>query len=480
MKLGLIHRLKFVPGIAALAVSPAFAAETPPASEEKSASDVKPIIKRESQLGTGVVKSVVDIRDLFEDASQNPDVQMPGAGELRHATTLLDEISRNRVPRVIDGMRQAIDPGQARTGLNAGSKESEAIIDDYSKILATVRNTLAPGEAERIIDSAIELQKEANEAGTEAREKNEGLEGKPREKLSEEEKAGLRSILNKQKAATTALTKVLEHFNKDPNTADPNLKGAADVLKESGLESKSNEAQQHISDNKLRTAGRKGDEIISALQTAKKAIGQEHGKSELESKLAGLNSLKEKQKGLMTDTSKLDPNGSDRAGETAQGQGEVSKELGEMGKNDPELGKAAAHSRSATDDVAAGNPKGAIEKQQRVLDTLDDVIQKTKNDLAMKAGDENSKNSKQSASQNKPQQPKPKGTGVQKQTEVAQNALGSFEYGKAGALTEGWDVALLPKDRVDVEQAVAEKMPAKYALQIKLYYVNLQQAGAGN
>ena len=79
---------------------------------------------------------------------------MPGAGELSHATTLLDEISRNRVPRVIDGMRQAIDPGQARTGLNAGSKESEAIIDDYSKILATVRNTLAPGEAERIIEQA--------------------------------------------------------------------------------------------------------------------------------------------------------------------------------------------------------------------------------------------------------------------------------------------------------------------------------------
>lgn len=432
--------------------------------------EVKPIINRQNQIGSGVTKSVGEIRDLIDDASQNPDVEMPGKEQLNDAPPVLDDISRNHVPKVIDGIRKAHEPGGAKTGLLEGSDESDAILSDFTKLLSAVKSSLAPAETERIIETAIQKQKEATEKAKEAREKNETLEGKPREKLTEDEKATLRGLLNKQKEATTALTNVLQHLNENPGMIDPNAL--------TGVENKSKETHTDISENKLRTAERKGDEIVSVLEGARDALNPKSGKSELESKLAGLNGIKEKQEGVQHDTKTLDPKNSDRVGETAQVQGEISKALGELGKNDPELGKAAEQSRHAADDIASGKHGDASKTQQGILDTLNEAISKTQGELAAQKPGENSKNSRQSKAQNKPQQ---KGKGVEEQTQVVQNAMGSFEYGTPGAgHAEGWNVALQAKDRADVEQAVAEKMPAKYALQIKLYYVNLQGAKAGN
>ena len=53
----------------------------------------------------------------------------------------------------------------------------------------------------------------------------------------------------------------------------------------------------------------------------------------------------------------------------------------------------------------------------------------------------------------------------------------AYDASKAAA-ANGWDVALPPKDRADVEQAMKNKMPPKYATQIKLHYENLQGAKA--
>ena len=57
--------------------------------------------------------------------------------------------------------------------------------------------------------------------------------------------------------------------------------------------------------------------------------------------------------------------------------------------------------------------------------------------------------------------------------------VGQFQYGKLADMQNSvWNVMLPPKDRVEVEQALKGKMPAKYAKQIKLYYQNLAGAKA--
>jgi hypothetical protein len=57
--------------------------------------------------------------------------------------------------------------------------------------------------------------------------------------------------------------------------------------------------------------------------------------------------------------------------------------------------------------------------------------------------------------------------------------VGQFQYGKLADMQHSvWNVTLPPKDRVEVEQALKGKIPAKYAKQIKLYYQNLAGAKA--
>jgi len=50
--------------------APSFAAD----DADKRAPEVTQIINRQLQVGSGVSKSVGEIRDLIEDANQNPDV----------------------------------------------------------------------------------------------------------------------------------------------------------------------------------------------------------------------------------------------------------------------------------------------------------------------------------------------------------------------------------------------------------------------
>jgi hypothetical protein len=52
---------------------------------------------------------------------------------------------------------------------------------------------------------------------------------------------------------------------------------------------------------------------------------------------------------------------------------------------------------------------------------------------------------------------------------------GAFEYGRmsSGEKEAQWNVALPPRERAEVEQAIKEKMPARYRRQITLYYQNL-------
>jgi hypothetical protein len=461
------HCKVVVMSLAAGAVSTLFAADNAPA--DKPVPEVKPLINRQNQVGSSVMKSIGEIRDLMDDAAQNPDVELPGKQQLNDAPPVLEDISRNHVPKVIHGIWRARDDAQA--GLREGDVEMDAIIVDFDRLLTVMHSSLAPVEMARIIDTAIEKQKQAIEKGKEALEKHPGLEGKPRENLTPPEKSTLQGVLEKQREATTALQKVLQQLNPD----DPSHSTARTELEKSGVEGKSKETHNDIPANKLPTAMRKGDEIIGALEHAKRSMNPNGEKTDLETKLTGLKELKEKQTGLMEETSKLNPKDGEGSAETAEGQGKISRELGKMGKDDPELHGATEQSRGAADDIASGKPGDASKKQRNVIDTLNRAIKNTENQIA--AGKAESKNSPQSTAQNKPQ---PNKKGVEQQTQIAANALGSFEYQSAGAHGEGWSVALQPKDRADVEQAVAEQMPTKYANQIKLYYMSLQDSRAGN
>ena len=400
-----------VMGLAVGIGSTIFAADNAPA--DKPVPEVKPLINRQNQIGSSVMKSVGDIQALMEDAAQNPDVELPGRQQLNDAPPVLEDIWRNHVPKVIHGFWNAHENAQA--GFREGGTETDAIIGDFDKLLTVMRSGLAPAEMQRIIDEAIQKQNEANEQGKHALEQH-GLEGKPRENLNDKEKSALRGVLDKQRAATTALQRVLDHLNPE----DPSQNSARTDLQNSGVESKSKETHNDIADNKLPTAIRKGDEIIGILSRVKSSLDPKSG-SDLETKLTGLKDLRDRQHGLMDDTSKLDPKNGDAAGDAAEGQGKISSELGKMGKDDPELNGAAKKSKGAADDIASGKPGDASGKQKDIIDTLNRAIQNTENEIAS-GKTEDPKNSQA----NVPNKPQPNKKGVEKQTQIAANALGSI------------------------------------------------------
>jgi len=456
------------------AVATLFAADG--TMEDKPVPEVKEIVNQENQFQNNVQKSSDEIRDLIEDAIQN---NISGAlNHLNGVTGVLDEIASKKAPKVIDSIRRAANPEDAKTGLRDAFKGADSIVSDLVKFLTAVKHDIAPAQIERMLANAINKQKSAIDKARDARTKNRNLEGKPREKLSEEENFTLKEAADKQKEATDELTKAIQDLQEQAGnlaqTDKPEsdtIKKALDMLEKDGAQKKSVESQNDVARNSLRTAERKDNDILKSMEAAENQLSQKSDNAaRLEIILADLNETKEQQEKAKSETEKLDLKSMDAVAEAAKDQGDVSKALGDLKKNSPELSRAEDESKQAADAITSDAPKDANKDQSAVLDALNKEIKA----MEMLAAQTDSKNAPIAKANAKPK------SSTDEQRAIAQTGIGKFEYGNADtAQAIGWNVALSPKDRTDIEQALIEKMPAKYAKQIKLYYINLQNAKTG-
>ena len=416
---------------------------------------------------------------------------LPGKERVRIASNKLDQIAQKDVAAILDALRRARRDGAiAKDGLREAVSGQEQVIRQLAEILHQVQRDVTPSAAQRMIAQAIKKQQEALDTVKDTRLTKPTLEGKTRKQLNEEEKKALAEAAEKQKDATEELQKAVAELkaqaeqlkNMDAAAAE-HLKKALEKVAAEEAEQKSGEAQKDVAENRLRSAEQKQEDVIAALKDAEKQLSRKNENAAvIEEKLEGLKDARQKQEQAHGETKNLDTKNDTAVAQAAQDQGQVSKALGALKSNDPALALAEQKSQQAADAIAQDKPQDAVQNQEQVLNALNDAIKKTESQLASADNRERKAEPLPAQTGKKPKTPGNNAPPPPKsKSEEQQAGVGSFQYGLLNDVSmDGWNVALPPRERAEVEQAIRGRMPTKYARQIKLYYMSLAGAKGEN
>jgi hypothetical protein len=440
------------------------------ADEKDPTRNIKPMENNQKKIRDGVKSTTDTIKELLGDIDQNIGLELDSKGNLKDGSEKLDGACETLLPEILEQLGRARnDQTRTRENLRGALNGQDEFVKLLESIAKNMKKDLAPVIGKEALSRAIELQQKALEKARETRQKEPNLEGKPQDKLTEGEKKALTEAKEKQKDAAEEIEKALKDLKQLAEQPDKDAaKGAREAietLKKAEAPRNAHEAKDDVGENKLRTAERKQEEVLKALTEANTELGAKNDKiGQLEKKLGDLNAAKGMQERAKEETENLDPKDDKGLAEAAKHQGEVSKALEGMG--DKNLENAANESGKAQDDIAQDKPKDATKSQERVLGALNDAIKNTEKELA--------------DMQNQPQPQTPK---QQQDSKVkGKVAVNNMQYGKLNGQdeSEGWVVALPPKERAEVEQASKVKMPRKYEGSVNLYYKNLAGAKAEN
>ena len=264
----------------------------------------------------------------------------------------LDDIGAKKVHDVVEALHRARkEQAQTKDGLQDAMKGQDGIIKELADLLKLLKREVAPAMGQRLLAQAIKKQEEALAKLKETRVTKDNLEGKPKSALNEEDKKALGETNEKQKEATEELSKAVKELKdqaqdlkKNGPQAAANIQKAMDKLESAEAPKKSNEAQTDITDNKLRAAEQKEQDVLAALKEADKLLGRNTDRTaQLEDHLQKLKETNEKQEQALNETKNLDPKNDKALAETVKDQGEVSKAL-----ERPEERRPRARTRGAT------------------------------------------------------------------------------------------------------------------------------------
>lgn len=169
---------------------------------------------------------------------------------------------------------------------------------------------------------------------------------------------------------------------------------------------------------------------------------------------------------------------------------QAGKPSGEQpGQPSGELGSAHGKSEKAKHEIASGKPGAAEGHQKEVLHEIETAIARTKQEIAGAKAGKGGKPGKGEPGQPGSTEPgqgqgeDPKGEGQEKQvantptpeSKEHQAGVGAFVYGKQrGEVRDAtWNVSLQAKERADIAQTEAQKLPMRYRKQIENYYKSL-------
>jgi hypothetical protein len=232
--------------------------------------NVKPVQSSQEKLGNQLLKTSDGMRDVLEEVLQNL-VELQSREPVKQAAGKLDDIASKRVRDVVDSLvRAGKEQTAAKGGLQDAMKGQDVVIKELADLLKLLKREMAPAMSQRLLAQAIKKQQEALNKTKETRVAKENLEGKPKSNLTEEDKKALAEANEKQKEATDELDKAMKELKEqaqelkksDPAAAD-NMQKATDKLESAEAPKKSNEAQTDITDNKLRSAEQKEQDVLA-------------------------------------------------------------------------------------------------------------------------------------------------------------------------------------------------------------------------
>ncbi len=427
-------------------------ADTPKPENPQNA--IRPIERQQRHVGDTIRKSSDDLSDLIEDLHQSslPDMD---PSELNGANAKLDEIIQTHMPLVMRALiRARTQTADANADLRVSLKSSDDILKILQALTAAMKRDLQPTLTARALTNAITKVAEAQDKTRDTSLLHENLDSKPADTLTPEERAALRDAIDKQKDAAAEVKKTLAELTHQAETLAPTDKPAADAIRstladlnKADVQRNADGAHDDAADKKLHSAEKKNDDVLTALRNAEKHLAKSSDPvSDLEKHAAALNNAKGLQEKVMDDTRGLKPDDDKGIAGAMKDQGEVARALNDMKADNPALTDAANASKQAQENLGGDKPQSALKDQQRVLDAINSEIKSVASKIAQQ-----SKNA-----------PKKEGP------------MGQFAYDAVKTIASAdWTVALPAKDRGDVEQAVKNKMPPKYARQIMLYYENL-------
>ncbi|HLX63165.1 MAG TPA: hypothetical protein VKX17_17980, partial [Planctomycetota bacterium] len=261
------------------------AAEEPvkDAPKENPLKAVKPIENTQVKVGEGLHRTSDQIRDLEDEIQQNI-LKVDNESEIKNATVKLDHVSTKMVGDVMDALVAARKGDTPKEGIKTAINGEDEVIKELNLLLKRMKGQLNPENTHKLLDAAIKKQEEALAKTKETRIRKE-LEGKPKAQLNEEDKKALTETNDKQKEATDELEKAVNELKQEaqatakdnPQQAE-NMKKAEDKLEQAGAKEKSNEAQNDIGENKLRSAEQKENDVLAALREADKQLAQANDK----------------------------------------------------------------------------------------------------------------------------------------------------------------------------------------------------------
>jgi hypothetical protein len=462
----------------------AFAAEQPPANKPVS---VKPIEGKQDKLNEQIGKTAGSMKELLEDLEQNFELKMDGCEYIDGANQQLDGMSKKLLPQIMESLRRGRFEVAALDDARAGQTR---VVRELQEMLRNLQREVAPAQAQSALQSAMDAQTEAHNIAVQTRAEMKGLEGKPENKLTPEEKSRLAVAAAKQKDAGDAISSAKRKLEDqrtalketDPATARA-IQQVIDDLNKGEVGRKSGESGDDIAGNKLRSGEEKQKDILATLQNAEGKLKKPgDGKmAELGRKLDMLTKARDLQKDAIDQTKNLDPKDEKGVGLAAKKQGEVSKTLGGLKNDDKGMAKTQAKSVDAQNKILGDKPHEGGFAQQSTLNDLNKFIAQTRREIADSQGkpsntppsDSQSADAEGKRGENENPQPNASTQKTDKNGPKS-GEMGRFEYGKLHDINSiGWEVSLPPRDRAAVEQAFRSRTPAKYSRAIKLYYHNL-------
>lgn len=441
------------------------------------------------KLGQQIEQAGESMMELIREVLQNIGVELKNRQKVSDASARLSDVGRRTVPKILYLLRDGSGPG-----LREAFAYQDRVSKELGALLQAVQGELAPAAARRVLGSAIRKQTEALERTRDARLSQPQLEGKAAAALSEEEHQALDEPAERQQEAAEEVERAHRELQQqvqsaraaDPAAADA-IRQALDVLDKTEAGQKAQEAAADIRENRLRRAEDRQTGVLGALRQADARLGQKpHREAQLQERLGALQDAARIQEHALKETRALDTRNEEALARTAQEQGQVSRQLGELRAQDTSLARAHQQSEAAKSALLRDDAANAIQNQESVLGLLQNAIQRAAQELAQTQAQLQQAQGQaqaQTATGQPPaiptQAPGPAGATAPAAGRQHTAAQGGFEYGPLGAPagSVNWDVALPPRERAEVEQAIREKMPARYRRHISLYYQNL--AGAG-
>lgn len=357
------------------------------AEEPAPAPAPSPQIIQDSQqrLGEQVGRIGESLGELLEEAQANLGVELQNFDTFRHTRERLADLSQRQMPTICSELR-----APTTKALYTAWRRQDEISGELDRLLLAVRRQLAPALSRRVLDAALDRQKEALERTRDLRSAFPDLEGLPPQALSEEQQRTLIETAEAQEQAAEELTRARTELQRQSDalagdvSTRQTLRQAQQELQQNDVPSKAAAAAEDLRANHTRQAEEKQEQLVKALKDADAVLAPPAGPSSRSAeRLVALQEAAGQQAQAMEETSRLEKGLSeDDLVRAARDQGEVSGRLQDLSAKQPELKMAHAESEAAKRNLVEGEMAAARQSQEKVLKTLQTALQEAAAELS--------------------------------------------------------------------------------------------------